>query len=166
MSFERREEEGYSVITHPSPNYSLPSIQSITHSFTALLDGHKWEWYRFSKPHQVPQHKRTFSKQQQRLYHVVSKVRDHSVFMYKMFPDVEMNYSVKPSVGRAFEVDVFVSSRSIAFEYNGEYHYQFVPVYLIWEIYSDLLTYLFIIHHLLQSATRKKERCVKRWESP
>ncbi len=39
-----------------------------------------------------------------------------------------MNYSVKAEKDR-FEVDVFVSSLSIALEYNGEYHYHYVPVY-------------------------------------
>ncbi len=38
-----------------------------------------------------------------------------------------MNYSVKGST--SFEVDVFVPSRSLAFEYNGEYHYNFVALY-------------------------------------
>ncbi len=40
-----------------------------------------------------------------------------------------MNYDVKPKSGRPFQVDVFVPSLSIALEYNGEYHYQFVPLY-------------------------------------
>ncbi len=43
-----------------------------------------------------------------------------------------MNYSVKSE--RNFEVDVFVPSCSLAFEYNGEYHYQFVALYhqVVW----------------------------------
>ncbi len=42
-----------------------------------------------------------------------------------------MNYCVRPASGRAFEVDLFISSQSLALEYNGEYHYRYVPMYTI-----------------------------------
>ncbi len=40
-----------------------------------------------------------------------------------------MNYSARSADGKCFELDIFVPTRSLAFEYNGEYHYQFVPLY-------------------------------------
>ncbi len=41
-----------------------------------------------------------------------------------------MNYPVVLT-GKPFEVDIFVPSLSLAFEYNGEYHYKFVSMYQI-----------------------------------
>ncbi len=38
-----------------------------------------------------------------------------------------------------FHFDVFIPSLSLALEYNGEYHYQFVPVYL--ELTQYICTY-------------------------
>ncbi len=40
-----------------------------------------------------------------------------------------MNYSVNLEKGKRFEVDVFIPSRALAFEYNGEYHYKYIPLY-------------------------------------
>ncbi len=40
-----------------------------------------------------------------------------------------MNHTLKNVDGKSFEVDVFIPSRSLAFEYNGEYHYKFVSMY-------------------------------------
>ncbi len=42
-----------------------------------------------------------------------------------------MDYVVKGEERRLFELDVLIPSRALAFEYNGEYHYQFVPLYLL-----------------------------------
>ncbi len=41
-----------------------------------------------------------------------------------------MNYMLYPLIGRPFEVDVFISSLSLAFDYHAEYHYRYVPLYL------------------------------------
>ncbi len=41
-----------------------------------------------------------------------------------------MNFSLVSLIGRSFEFDVFIPTLSLAFEYYGEYHYHFVPVYL------------------------------------
>ncbi len=47
-----------------------------------------------------------------------------------MFPvEVVMNYCITVASGKPFEVDIFIPALSLAFEYNGEYHYQFVSMY-------------------------------------
>src|SRR5689334_14870287 len=53
--------------------------------------------------------------------------------MKKLFSSytVELNYFVQGNAKRPFEFDIFIPDLSLAFEYNGEYHYQSVPVYLI-----------------------------------
>ncbi len=53
-----------------------------------------------------------------------------------------MNYSIVPLETRPFDVDVFVPSLSLALEYNGEYHYKFVPMYP-----RDDFLYSFFIHY-------------------
>ncbi len=45
--------------------------------------------------------------------------------------EVFLNHFITPIASRPLEVDIFVPSRALAFEYNGEYHYQFVTVYLV-----------------------------------
>ncbi len=42
--------------------------------------------------------------------------------------DVQLNYRMP---GRSMEFDVFAPELSLAIEYNGEYHYYSVPLYLV-----------------------------------
>ncbi len=66
--------------------------------------------------------------------------------------EVTMNYRV-PCSKRSVEVDVFVPSHSLALEYNGEYHYQFVGMYHL-EIH--LFTHVSIILMVLKNVINRR----------
>ncbi len=73
------------------------------------------------------------SKQQHLLYQYVKQVSSvkEVAFHREIFPadSVMMNARVSPMRNKHFELDVFIPALSLALEYNGEYHYKFVPVY-------------------------------------
>ncbi len=64
-----------------------------------------------------------------------------------------MNYRVEPALGRPFEVDVAIPSLSLVFEYNGEYHYHFVPMYLCYVLIIHFRMEICLPSHLLFSTS-------------
>ncbi len=103
----------YKLLSTVYPEYLFIEVNHLYLSFP-------WQMYQWWRPHQVQQRGKTFSKVQLLLF---NQVKD--IFKGE---DVEMNYLLREG-GKTFEVDVFVPSRALALEYNGEYHYKYVSMY-------------------------------------
>jgi len=81
-----------------------------------------WKNFRFSNPHQIIEKgKSAFGKMQFLLYQYVKQI----------FPGlkIEFNFLLKFLGQTRTELDIFVPDLSLAFEYNGEYHYKSVVVF-------------------------------------
>jgi len=52
--------------------------------------------------------------------HIFSRYRTEFNYKYSNYPK---------SLGKYIELDIFIPELSLAFEYNGEQHYKFVPIY-------------------------------------
>ncbi len=96
-----------------------------------------WCWYhwslvRFCVPHSVPESYKMTSKRQLLLFEIVKEVSTplDALHHREIFSGVEvkLNYTMN-MFGRMYDVDVFVPIFSLAFEYNGEYHYKKVIMY-------------------------------------
>ncbi len=61
-----------------------------------------------------------------------------------LFPGytLEFNYSYKKPDRGVYEFDIFIPVLSLAVEYNGEYHYNFIPVYLSCSILTYRIDFL------------------------
>ncbi len=105
---------------------------SLVQLLNTVYPEHTWNSYLFSRPHHMPEGTKQFSKTQNLLFQYLTKI----------FCDVPvlMNYTCSLGKNKKVEVDVSILGKlitwkicipsfSLAFEYNGEYHYTFIPVY-------------------------------------
>ncbi len=70
-----------------------------------------------------------------------------------------MNKDINLGSGKGFEVDVFVPNLALAFEYNGEYHYKFVPLYHL--RFSLRLPFIHYTPDVERRDQQKNQHCLK-----
>jgi len=93
---------------------------SLVKALRAIYPENSWKSYQFYS--QKDERLKSHSKTQILLFNCIINI----------FPGVPISYnhtysSFKNKIN--VEFDVFIPSLSMAFEYNGEYHYKFVPIY-------------------------------------
>ncbi len=120
---------------------------SLIKALQSIYPEHGWHPYRFSKPHNVPQGSISFSKKQymllkhlQQLFPVGTEMlfnHNYSSHRDAVGKSTTLNFDVSschPSSIHRFKI--FIPTLSLAFEYNGEYHYHYVPMYLVTPLHA------------------------------
>lgn len=118
---------------------------SLMDALRAIYPQYHWKSYRFSKPHNVRRGS-IFSKTQFVLFKYIQRVsKEKKLFILQLLPGyvVALNYRFETTgpnnktkgiefdvsiVIAFFIVKIFSSDLALAFEYNGENHYKFVPM--------------------------------------